>query len=135
MSRRRDIATWTPELDALLTEHFPRMPLVSLGFLLGRTLPALKARARSSGCAAIARYPALRARRQVARDTPPRRLAAAANPHCATPPRRHRSRRCAPTCATPAPTSWPTASSACAPRPAPWSSTVSTSTPRRSPCT
>lgn len=49
MTRRRDIATWTPELDALLTEHFPRMPLVSLGFLLGRTLPSLKARATKLG--------------------------------------------------------------------------------------
>lgn len=45
MSPRGPIARWTPELDALLIEHFPTMSLVSLSFLVGRTVPALKVRA------------------------------------------------------------------------------------------
>lgn len=39
------IAAWTPELDAQLREHFPTMPFGSLSFMLGRTIPAIKARA------------------------------------------------------------------------------------------
>lgn len=45
MSPRGPIARWTPELDAILIEHFPTMPIASLSFLLGRTIPALKVRA------------------------------------------------------------------------------------------
>lgn len=45
MSPRGPIARWTPELDALLCKHFPTMSLVSLSFLVGRTVPALKVRA------------------------------------------------------------------------------------------
>ncbi|MBP9032547.1 MAG: hypothetical protein KBG29_01550 [Pseudomonadales bacterium] len=41
----RPIERWTPELDALLREHFPRMPFESLSFLLGRTISSLKNRA------------------------------------------------------------------------------------------
>lgn len=36
---------WTPELDALLREHFPRMPFESLAFLTGRSVSALRNRA------------------------------------------------------------------------------------------
>ena len=45
MSPRGPIARWTPELDALLIEHYPSMPIASLSFILGRTIPALKVRA------------------------------------------------------------------------------------------
>lgn len=45
MAPRGPIARWTPELDAILVEHFPTMPIASLSFLLGRTIPALKVRA------------------------------------------------------------------------------------------
>lgn len=45
MSPRGPVARWTPELDAILIEHFPTMPIASLSFLLGRTIPALKVRA------------------------------------------------------------------------------------------
>lgn len=45
MAPRGPIARWTPELDALLIEHYPSMPIASLSFILGRTIPALKVRA------------------------------------------------------------------------------------------
>ena len=45
MSPRGLIAAWTPELDAQLREHYPTMQLGSMSFLLGRTIPAIKARA------------------------------------------------------------------------------------------
>ena len=41
----RPIERWTPELDALLREHFPRMPFESLAFLTGRSVSALRNRA------------------------------------------------------------------------------------------
>jgi hypothetical protein len=64
MSPRGPIARWTPELDALLIEHFPTMPLVSLSFLVGRTVPALKVRAHKLR---LRRDPAIsRATRQAA---------------------------------------------------------------------
>ena len=45
MSPRGPVATWPAALDALLIEHYPTMPIESLSFLLGRTIPALKGRA------------------------------------------------------------------------------------------
>lgn len=45
MSPRGPVATWPAALDALLIEHYPTMPIESLSFLLGRTIPALKVRA------------------------------------------------------------------------------------------
>ena len=45
MSPRGPVATWPAALAALLIEHYPTMPIESLSFLLGRTIPALKVRA------------------------------------------------------------------------------------------